>query len=121
MEKAAILNVGRKDISRVNVENLGGQNRDLPSTGPQRPPLAPPRPPFPAPRGRPPVFGTTQQARDNKKPQAGGRIYCLEAKVGGDGDPHAVVSGTFLINVVLVTVLFDAGATHFFISLATAN
>jgi len=33
----------------------------------------------------------TQQARDNKKPQVGGRVYCLEEEEGGDEDPHTVV------------------------------
>ena len=43
-------------------------------------------------------------------------MYYLEAEGGGDEDPHTVVSGTFLVNAVSVTVLFDAGATHSFIS-----
>ena len=46
----------------------------------------------------------------------GGRLYCLEAEEEGDEDPHAVVSGTFVVNTIPVKVLFDAGATHSFIN-----
>jgi len=66
------------------------------------------------PRGRP-------QAGNTRKPQAGGRVYCLEAEEGGDGDSHAVVSGTFIVNTLPTTVLFDAGATHSFINPTTAT
>jgi len=31
-------------------------------------------------------------------------------------DPHIVVSGTFIVNSLPTTVLFDAGATHSFIN-----
>ena len=92
---------------------IENQNRALPSAEPLRPPFA-------APRGRPPVFGTQQQARNIWKPQAGGRVYCLEEKEGGDGDPHTVVLGTFIINTVPTKVLFDAGATHSTINPTTA-
>ena len=67
---------------------------------------------MPAPRGRAPMPCGRPQARNTRKPQAGGRVYCLEAEEGGDGDPHAVVSGTFIVNTLPTTVLFDAGATH---------
>jgi len=36
-------------------------------------------------------------------------------------DPHAVVSGTFLINTLPTWILFDAGATHSFINPATSR
>jgi len=61
-----------------------------------------------------------KQTRANKKPQAGGRIYYLEAEEGGDEDPHAVVPGTFLVNTIPVIISFDAGATHSFMSPAIA-
>jgi len=43
-------------------------------------------------------------------------VYCLKAEEGGNDDPHTVVSGTFLVNAVSLTVLFDAGATDSFVS-----
>jgi len=95
---------------------IGSQNRVIPSTKLPRPPLAPLRPSFAAPRGRPPVSDTQQQAMNSRKLQTGGRIYCLEAEEGGDEDPHAVVSGTFIVNVIPTKVLFDIGATHSFIN-----
>jgi len=98
---------------------IGSQHRAIPSTEPPRPPLAPPKPSFAAPWSRLLVFGTQQQARNSRKPQAGGQIYCLEAEEGGYEDPHVVVSGTFIVNFVPAKVLFDAGATHSFINLAT--
>ena len=61
-----------------------------------------------------------QRARNNRKPQMGGRVYFLEAEEEGDEDPHAVVSGMFVVNTVPVKVLFDAGATHSFINPTTA-
>jgi len=36
-------------------------------------------------------------------------------------DPHAVVSGTFIVNTLPTKVLFDAGATHSFINPAIAK
>ena len=81
--------------------------------------MAPSRPSFAAHQGRLPVAGTQQEARNSRKPQAGGRVYCLEAEEGGDGDPHAVVSGTFIVNVVPTKVLFDARARHSFINPTT--
>jgi len=62
------------------------------------------------------MFNASQRARNNRKPQMGGRVYCLEAEEEGDEDPHAVVSGTFVVTTIPVKVLFDAGATHSFIS-----
>jgi len=53
--------------------------------------------------------------------QAGGRVYCLEAKEEGDQDLHTVISGMFLVNAIPVTVLFDAGATHSFINPDTTS
>jgi len=101
---------GEKGHKWSECPKLGrGQDRTLPSTGP-------PRPPVPARSGGLPSSGPRQQARANKKPQAGGRVYCLEAEEGGDEDPHTVVSGTFLVNTIPVTVLFDAGATHSFVN-----
>jgi len=87
---------------------------------PPRPSTAPPRPPAPPTRGRPPAPGPTQRTRNSNKPQAGGRVYCLEAEEDRDEDPHTVISGTLLVNVVPVTVLFDAGATHSFVNPVTA-
>ena len=60
---------------------------------------------------------TVQRTRNNNKPQAGGRVFCLEPE---EEDPQAVVSGMLLVNTVPVTVLFDAGATHSFINLVAA-
>ena len=43
----------------------------------------------------------------------------MEAEEEEEGrDPHIVVLGTFIVNSLPTTVLFDAGATHSFISLA---
>ena len=36
-------------------------------------------------------------------------------------DPHTVVSGTLIVNHLFTQVLFDSGATHSFINLATAK
>jgi len=55
-------------------------------------------------------------ARNSNKLQAGRRVYCLEVEEGGDEDPQAVISGTLHVNVIPVTVLFDAGATHSFVN-----
>jgi len=79
------------------------------------------RPPAYAPRGRPPAPRAGQRTRNDKKQQAGGRVYCLEAEEEEEEegrDPHIVVSSTFSVNTLPTTVLFDAGATHSFISLA---
>jgi len=76
-------------------------------------------------RGKPPAPRDGQRTRNDKKLQAGGRVYCLETKEGEEeeegGDPHTVVSGTFTVNTLLTTMLFDAGATHSFINLAIAK
>ena len=61
-----------------------------------------------------------QRARNNRKPQRGGRVFCVEAEQEKDDNPHTVVSGTFVVNAVPVKVLFDAGATHSFINPNTA-
>ena len=47
-------------------------------------------------------------------------MFFLEAEEGGE-DPHAVVLGMFPVNTLSTKVLFDAGATHSFINLATAK
>jgi len=59
--------------------------------------------------------------RNFKKPQAAGRVYCIEAGEEEGEDPHAAVSGMFVVNTLPTTVLFDAGATHSFINPATAK
>ena len=71
--------------------------------------------PTTAPQGRPPATGLGQPNRNSKKPQAGGRVYCLEAGEEDIEDPHGVVSGTLLVNTLPTRVLVDAGATHFFL------
>jgi len=73
------------------------QTRAIPSAEQSRPPVAVPRGRPPMPRGRP-------QAGNPRKPQAGGRVYCLEAEEEGDGDPHVVVSSTFIVNTLPTTV-----------------
>ena len=41
----------------------------------------------------------------------------MEAEEEEEGrDPHTVVSGTFIVNTLPTTVLFDGGATHSFIN-----
>jgi len=90
------------------------QNRTPPSANQ-------PRPPIRTPRGRPPAPRTGQQTRNFKKPQARGQVYCLEAEEEESGDPHAVVSGIFTVNALPTKVLFDAGATHSFISPTTVK
>jgi len=57
-----------------------------------------------------------QRARNNRKPQRGGRVFCVETEQEKGDDSHTVVSGTFAVNAVPVKVLFDAGATHSFIN-----
>jgi len=90
------------------------RGRTLPTTDQQKPPTsAPPR--------RPPTTGTNPQNRNFKKPQAGGRLYCIKAGEEESKDPYAVVSGTFVVNTLPTKVLFDAGATHSFINPATTN
>jgi len=61
------------------------------------------------------------QTGNTRKPQAGVRVYYLEAEDGGHSDPHAVVSGTFIVIALPSIVLFDAGATHSFINPTTAT
>jgi len=74
--------------------------------------------PVQAPRGRPPTSRTGNP--ECKKPQTGGRVYCIEAQDTMDYDPHDVVAGTFPVNALYTLILFDAGATHSFINPATA-
>ena len=52
--------------------------------------------------------------RGGKRPQAGGRVFCLE----GDEveDPTNTVLGTLLINHLYTHVLFDSGAAHSFVN-----
>jgi len=50
------------------------------------------------------------------KPQAGGRVYCLEAREEETEDPHAMVPGSLPVNHLSTRVLFDAGATYSFIN-----
>ena len=57
-----------------------------------------------------------QPNKNFKKPQAGGKVYCLEAREEEIDDPHVVVSGTILVNHLSARVLYDAGATHSFIN-----
>jgi len=45
----------------------------------------------------------------------------MEAREEEGDDPHTVVSGTFTVNALPTTVLFDAGATHSFINPVTAK
>jgi len=92
----------------------GKQDRTPFPAGPPRPPATGPS--TPPTRGRPPVPGTAQRTRNNNQSQARGRVFCLEAEEEGDEDPHAIISGMFLVNTVPVTVLFDAGATHSFVN-----
>jgi len=40
----------------------------------------------------------------------------LEAEEEEGRDPHTAVSGTFIVNTLPTTVLFDAGAMHSFIN-----
>ena len=70
----------------------------------------------------PPATALTQHNRYFKKPQAGGRVYCLEAEEKEETeDPHTVVSGTLIANHFFTWVLFDAAATHSFINPTTAK
>jgi len=73
------------------------------------------------PQGRPPAPNTSQQPRGFKKRQVGGRVYCMEAGEKESDDPHMVVSGTFVVNTLPTTVLFDTGATHSFINPITVE
>ena len=102
-------------VRRDNPKILGNDPRS-------QPPVNQPRPPAPANRGRPPAPRANQPARDARKPQSGGRVFCLEAeeeaKVEGE---DAVVSGMFPVNTFPTKVLFDAGVTHSFINPATAK
>jgi len=79
------------------------------------------RPPTSGPRGRLPTLGVTQQTRNFKKLQGGGRVYCIEVGEEESEDPYAVVSGAFVVNTLPTKVLFDAGATHSFINPAIAK
>ena len=99
---------------RSECPNAGKQDRTPFPAGPPRPPATGPS--TPPTRGLPPAPGTAQRTRNNNKPQAGGRVFCLEAEEEGDEDPHAIILGMFLVYTVPVTVLFDAGATHSFVN-----
>jgi len=59
--------------------------------------------------------------RNFEKPQAGGWVYCIGAVEEESQDPHAVVSGTFVMNTLPTKVLFDADSTHSFINPTTAK
>jgi len=102
-------------------KHAGKQDRAPFPTGLPRPLATLPRPPIPPTRGRPPAPGTAQHTRNNNKPQAGGRIFCLEVEEEGDEDPHAIISGMLLVNTVPVIVLFDADATHSFVNPVAAD
>jgi len=90
------------------------REKNIQGAGPRNPPTA-------APRGRPPATCPAQPNKSFKKPQAGGRVYCLEPGEEETEDHHAVVSGTLLVNHLSTRVLFDAGATYSFINRATAK
>ena len=72
-------------------------------------------------QGHPPDTGPAKQKRNFMKPQAGGRVYRLEAREEETEDPHAVVLGTLLINYLSTWVLFDVGGRHSFINFVTAK
>ena len=48
-------------------------------------------------------------------------MKCKEAEEEEGRDPHTAVSGTFIVNTLPTTMLFDAGATHSFINPAIAK
>jgi len=106
------MNAGTLSIGKVNAQSLG-ESKTRPRL--QQDLLRSPLP------GRPQMADPAQRTRGNSKPQAGGRVYCLEADEKGDEDPHAVISGMLLVNTLPVIVLFDAGATHSFINPDTAS
>jgi len=56
-----------------------------------------------------------------KKPQDGGRVYCLKVGEEEPEDPHTVVSGILRVNHLFTRVLLDAGTTHSFINPITAK
>jgi len=73
-------------------------------------------------RGRPPATSPAKLNRNFKKPQTGGRLYCLEGREEEtEDDPHAMLSGTIFVNHLSTQVLFNVGVTHSFINPATAN
>jgi len=114
-ESIRCFDCGKLGHKRDNCPNrMREQNQVQPITGQSRPP-------FTIPRGRPPVSGNQSAAGRGKRLKANGRVYCLEAEEGNEGDPHAVVSGTFAVNALPTLVLFDAGATHSFINPATVK
>jgi len=88
------------------------QERTVPGTGSQNLPAQ-------APCGRPPISGPPN--KNSRKPQAGGRVYCIETEEDVNEDPHDVVSSTFLVNTLPTRSSFDAGATHSFMNPATAE
>ena len=45
----------------------------------------------------------------------------MEAEEEERDDPHTVVAGTFVVNTLPTTVLFDTGATYSFINPVTAK
>jgi len=70
-------------------------------------------------RGCPPAGASFGGNRSNKKPQAGGRVFCLEGEE--TGDPTNTVSGTLLINHLYTRILFDSCTTHSFVNYEFAN
>jgi len=78
----------KKDFPKINWGNTRKQ-----------PPTDQPRPSAPVNRRQLPAARTNQQARNSKKPQAGGRVFFLEAEEGGE-DPHTVVLGMFPVNAL---------------------
>jgi len=48
-------------------------------------------------------------ARNSKKPQAGGRVFCIDIGEALE-DPNATVIGTLLVNRLYSHVLFDSGS-----------
>jgi len=63
----------------------GKQDRAPPSAGPPRPSATGPS--TSPTRGRLPAPGTAPRTRNNNKPQARGRVFCLEAEEEGDEEP----------------------------------
>ena len=102
---------------------MGHKRNDCPKAAwnqNRAPPPEQPRLQISAPRRTPLAPSARQQARDFRKPQAGGRVYYLEAEEEGNRDPHAV-AGTFIVNTLPTKVLFDADATHSFVNPTTAT
>jgi len=88
------------------------QERTMPGTGSRNLPVQ-------APHGRPPISGPAN--KNFRKPQAEGRVYHIEAEEDVNEDPHAVVSGTFLVNTLPTRILFDTSTTYSFINPTTVK